>query len=241
MSKLITLRDKYTQNPIYPVTSVDAVITESGESFSSVMQAKFSELELRLKELEAETEAAKSSVSTLTGLSRSEVSQEDLEELKSKVNTNSNNVTALSTEVEILNTIANDLLAEKDLTDIVAEEINKVPTSSAVNNYVQSVSNSILEFLIDNTNVEPDYLPRETGQILVNGEDKKVYIASGKDNKWFIFEASEILQLEEEPQVVFEVISDTLRVNSTGNSVEVSGDTLTFNTIGTVNGDTLVL
>ena len=166
--KIITLRDKITGEPIYPVTSIDAVITDDGIKFRETLEQKLTELENLVDNLENQAIAATNSIETLTGLSQSGISTEKLEELKVQVEENKTELDNITKTVDILSDNS------FKITDVV-DNSNSLPTSMAVKNYVDKVVGNLIG-TTDNQPTELSTIPK----ILVNKNDEEVYVTAGK-------------------------------------------------------------
>ena len=78
MGKIITLKDNITQETAYPITKIEAIITEDGSKFSDVLEQRILEVDLLLKNAILQAQAAEDSIKNLNRLSDTTTTQQTL-------------------------------------------------------------------------------------------------------------------------------------------------------------------
>lgn len=238
-SRIITLKDRITQETTYPITSVKAIVTEDGQKFENVIEQKILEINRALDQAVGQAQVAEQAVTALTGLSNTGTAQTALSKLESDITACKSSIAAIESTLVQLTTLAKNAITTEDLTTQVTDEAGKVPTSTAVRSYITKETVDLLDYIIGTTSIEPNYIPRESGRILVNPTTNEVYISAGGDsNVWYKFSATTI-QLD----------LSTVNSSISGQTLNLSGDlsikdngTIVLNNgNGDVKDDTIIL
>lgn len=237
MGKIITLKDKVTQENTYPVTSIDAVLMEDGQKFSDRLDLFFRETEETLTNTVALAQAAEDSIVRLTNLNNTGNYQEEIEALLSEVRENKQKLISLETEYKDIQDRLSNLLTKDDITNDIKGESDKIPTGMVVRNYVADSILGAINGLINTTGTTPEHVTN-TGQILINEETSEIYISPSYGSFWLKLKATPI-QLD--PDNVFDaniIDGDTLEM--TGN-VGIKNSTVTIPSTEKVEDDTLIV
>lgn len=239
MGKIITLKDNVTQETAYPITKIDAIITENGNKFSEELELKLLEVNQLLQNAVLQAQAAENSIKTLSSLGNSSTIQQTLNNIVEQVETNRINIINLLDKYQTLNSQINNFIDKNNISMEVTGEIGKIPTSMAVRNYVTEKALTILDNLIDTTTIEPNYAPKDGGKILINTETSEVFISPGT-NKWLKLKA-EILELPE-PLLSSEINSEDDNIIELIGDLEIENQNLLdIPNHGKVEDDTLIL
>lgn len=233
MSKIITLKDKITQEPIYPITSISAILNTDGNSIEDIINNKSDELDSDLNEINYRIQAAEDSIQSLGNLGNTETAQEELNRLTEIINSGKNDINSLRGDYSALLESSKDLIKKTDLVTNISGENQKIPTSAAVDNYIKEKSDEVLSYLISTTTVVPNYKPKDSGQILINTDSNMIYFSAGT-NSWFSIEATPIIL--EEGYVEGEIIDDYLDLEG---DIYVDGTELVINSGANVDGSSL--
>ena len=238
MNKIITLKDNITQETIYPITSTKAIITEDGRKFDDVMSQKYNEIEQALEEAIEMAYAAEESISSLTGLKNSSTALNEIDKLKDQVESTRLELVELKNKYRELNLISQKVLTTDDLTGKVTYEAGKIPTTTAVRTIITQAATDVMEYMIDTTSITPNYIPRDSGKILVNPDTNEVFISAGKDsNVWFKFNATTLIL--EESKINSYVDSGALYMSG---DLKIEDRTITLkNNNGEVEDDAIIL
>lgn len=199
MSKIITLKDRITQEPIYPITSTSAVLDENGKTVDTIISEKFNDIDNKSQEVILQAQAAEESITSLTNLSNTGLAQDEINKLKNQIETNKSNISALTNNFSELKNTVNELVKTEDLINNIDESGSsnrQIPTTSAIKSYVQEKSLDLMNYIVDTTTVTPNYIPKLTGQVLVNIETNLIYFSPGGSTVWYSIQA-EPLELPE--------------------------------------------
>lgn len=183
MSKIITIKDKVTQESVYPITSIDAVVLENGQRFSDKVNSFFEETTITLENTITLAQAAEDTIIKLTNLNNTEKYKEEINLLLNNVIDNKQRLVTLEQEYKEIKQKLINLVEKTDLTNDVTNESTKIPTGSAVRNYVTNKTLDIVDSIINTTNTVPEYTTN-IGQILINEDTNEVFIASANSSKW---------------------------------------------------------
>lgn len=234
MGKIITLKDKITQENIYPVTTITAVVMDNGENLLNYLESKIEEDLIELDGVVTRAESAIESINNLTNLP--ELPKDIINNLENIISDSKTRLAELETKYKDLNSLALRLVNKSDLTQEVTGETGKIPTGMAIRNYVSSASLNVLDYLINSTESNPNYVPTNSGQILVNENTNEVFIASGNSNKWLKFNATPLIL--DQPVINRSVNDYTLDMNG---DVSVDDTTVVVPNTQKVEDDTLIL
>ena len=212
MAKIITLKDKVTQENTYPITIPKAVITESGETLEEVLNSFLSDSLNSINVAIQRSVAAEEAITELKNIPS--VSQNIIDSLQAQVDENKENIIKLENDYKKLTKDISQLLKKSDLTTKVNGEVGKIPTGMAVRNYIADTALGVLDYIIDTIKHTPNYLPTRAGQILVNDETNEVFIASPFSSSW--------LKLKATPLVLD---SEVVDANVNGDIIEITGNT----------------
>lgn len=237
-SKIITLRDRITQKSTYPITSVRAVITDEGRKLVDIVEEKINQVNILLAQAISKATAAEESVAQLGELNTSNVSDK-INQLADTIEEIRLDMISLKNNYKELESIATKTINADNLTRTITGEASKIPTTSAVRNYIAEQAKNILDNLIDTTYETPNYTPGENGKILVNPETGEVFISSGgNSNVWYKFNSTKLV-LEDSEGIESEIINGTLYLNG---DVKVESQTITLtNKEGDVVDDSIIL
>ena len=236
MSKIITLKDRITQESMYPITTTSAVLDGNGKSIETILTEKSEELELKAVDAMLQARAAMDSITSLSNLSNTSEAQEELDKIKTQVETNKSGINTLKSNYTTLKELTNNVVKTEDLVNTIESGSSQIPTTAAVESYVSKKSADLMSYVIDTTTVTPNYIPRKSGQVLVNTENNLIYFSPGGSTVWFALEATPI----ELPEAVLEgyINGDNLELIG---DVFVEQDTLVIGGGGEIENDTLVI
>lgn len=237
MNNIITLKDKISQNPIYPITKINAVITENGEKFIDYLDQKLQEANQLIQNAVSQAQAAEEAIVSLNKLNNNTTAVQVLSELEEQIENNKLAIATLLNKYNNLQEQLSRIIDRDNITTKVTGEIGKIPTSMAVRNYVASEAGEILNRLINTTTIEPNYVPENGGQILVNTETCEIFISPGIDNRWFKLDA-ELLEL---PESIINTVVENDITDIVSNDTEVTREELNIPNQGKVEDDTLIL
>lgn len=239
MSRIITIKDKITQETRYPVTTVKAIITEDGQRFEDVVNQKVIEINQTVQEAIVQAEAAEQAIATLSGLGNTSTAQKTLESLKNDISGTKNKIAELENILKDLKENILQSVTKDDLENIVTGEASRIPSSVAVRNFIVKKTTDIMEDIIETTSIEPNYIPKDNGKILVNTDTNEIFIAGGNNsNVWLKFNATPIVL--EESVVESEIKEDTVMLSG-DTQVNEEGTIVLNNNNGNVIDDTLIL
>lgn len=237
MAKIITIKDNITQETAYPITRIDAIITEEGSKLSEDLELKLSEINQLLLDAVYQARAAEDSIKTLTNFSNSTTIQQTLSDIIDQVENNKISILNLLNNYKTLISQINNFVNKNNVSTEVTGEIGKIPTSMAVRNYVTDRALTILDKLIDSTTIEPNYVPEEGSKILINTENNEIYISPGNASKWFKLKA-EVLNL---PEALLNTNTKEDIVEFIGDLEIDNQDAINIPNHGKVEDDTLIL
>lgn len=236
MSKIITLRDRITQESMYPITTTSAVLDENGKSIETILVEKSEELDTKVIDAVSKAKAAEDSITSLNNLNNTSNAQEELGKLKDQIESNKTEINSLKNDYATLKDITNNVIKTNDLVNTINSGSSQIPTTEAVESYVGEKSSELMSYIIDTTTVIPNYIPRKSGQILINTENNFIYFSPGNSTVWFALEATPL-----------ELPESILDGNIDGDNLELEGDvyvdsnTLVINGGGSVSSDTLII
>ena len=234
MGKIVTLKDKITQENTYPITSIEAIITEDGKFFKDELVQFMEKTNETVENMIALAQAAEESITKLTNLNNANNYQEIIDNLLIEVNENKQKLISLESDYKNIKNNLRNLLTKSDITNNIKGDINKIPTGLAVRDYVADTTLSIIENLINTTTTTPTH-STNTGQILVNEETNEVFISAAYSGEWLKFNATPI-QLD--PQEIDAVVEDETLIIM-GNT-EVDNKTVLIPNTEKVDEDTLI-
>ena len=239
MGKIITLKDKITRKSIYPITVLDAITSSDGSTITKLLDDKFNELSQVTDNAITQAKAASEMISSLKNLTSEDSNKiaEEINNLNAKISDSIILLNSVIENYEYLEEKANNILKSSDLISTVTKESTKVPTTSAVSNYVEEKRDELLNYLIDTTSVIPNYIPKTSGQILINTEDNIIYLSPTGSNTWYGVNATP-LRLEE-GNIAGGVVGTTLDIK--GDVVIENNTTLVINNEVEIEGTTLVI
>ena len=200
MSKIITLKDRITQESIYPITTTSAVLDRNGKSIEILLTEKSEELDIKAAEAISRAKAAEDSITSLNNLNNTALAQEELNKIKTQVETNKSDITELKGKYDELRNITNNIVKTDELVNNIETESSQVPTTVAVKTYVEEKSSELLSYLISTTTTDPNYAPNTSGQVLINTVNNTIYFSPGGSTFWFALEATPL----ELPSVLLE-------------------------------------
>lgn len=236
MSKIITLRDRITQESMYPITTTSAVLDENGKSIETILVEKSEELDTKVIDAVSKAKAAEDSITSLNNLNNTSNAQEELGKLKDQIESNKTEINSLKNDYATLKDITNNVIKTNDLVNTINSGSSQIPTTEAVESYVGEKSSELMSYIIDTTTVIPNYIPRKSGQILINTENNFIYFSPGNSTVWFALEATPL-----------ELPESILDGNIDGDNLELEGDvyvdnsTLVINGGGSISSDTLII
>lgn len=236
MSKIITLRDRITQESMYPITTTSAVLDENGKSIETILVEKSEELDTKVIDAVSKAKAAEDSITSLNNLNNTSNAQEELGKLKDQIESNKTEINSLKNDYATLKDITNNVIKTDDLVNTINSGSSQIPTTEAVESYVGEKSSELMSYIIDTTTVIPNYIPRKSGQILINTENNFIYFSPGNSTVWFALEATPL-----------ELPESILDGNIDGDNLELEGDvyvdnsTLVINGGGSISSDTLII
>ena len=235
MSKIITLKDRITQEAMYPITTTSAVLDGNGKSIENILTEKSEELDIKVTDAVSKAKAAEDSIASLGNLNTSEA-LEELGKIKNQVETNKSNINTLRSDYIALKNITNNVIKTDNLVNTIESGNSQIPTTAAVESYVSKKSSDLMSYIIDTTTVTPNYIPRKSGQVLVDISNNFIYFSPGGTTVWFALEATPL-----------ELPDSVLDGNIDGDNLELEGDvyvdssTLVINGGGSVSSDTLII
>lgn len=236
MSKIITLRDRITQESMYPITTTSAVLDENGKSIETILVEKSEELDTKVIDAVSKAKAAEDSITSLNNLNNTSNAQEELGKLKDQIESSKTEINSLKNDYATLKDITNNVIKTDDLVNTINSGSSQIPTTEAVESYVSEKSSELMSYIIDTTTVIPNYIPRKSGQILINTENNFIYFSPGNSTVWFALEATPL-----------ELPESILDGNIDGDNLELEGDvyvdnsTLVINGGGSISSDTLII
>lgn len=236
MSKIITLRDRITQESMYPITTTSAVLDENGKSIETILVEKSEELDTKVIDAVSKAKAAEDSITSLNNLNNTSNAQEELDNLKDQIESSKAEINSLKNDYSTLKDITNNVIKTDDLVNTINSGSSQIPTTEAVESYVSEKSSELMSYIIDTTTVIPNYIPRKSGQILINTENNFIYFSPGNSTVWFALEATPL-----------ELPESILDGNIDGDNLELEGDvyvdnsTLVINGGGSISSDTLII
>lgn len=234
MSKIITLRDRITQESMYPITTTSAVLDENGKSIETILVEKTEELDTKVIDAVSRAKAAEDSVTSLNNLNNTSNAQEELSKLKDQIESNKTEINSLKNDYATLKDITNSVIKTDDLVNTISSGSSQIPTTEAVESYIGEKSSELMNYIIDTTTVIPNYIPKKSGQILINTENNFIYFSPGNSTVWFALEATPL-----------ELPDSILDGNVDGDNLELEGDvyvdngTLVINSGGSVDSGIL--
>ena len=234
MGKIVTLKDKITQENTYPITSIEAISTEDGKFFKDELVQFMEKTNETVENMIALAQAAEESITKLTNLNNANNYQEIIDNLLIEVNENKQKLISLESDYKNIKNNIRNLLTKSDITNNIKGDINKIPTGLAVRDYVADTTLSIIENLINTTTTTPTH-STNTGQILVNEETNEVFISAAYSGEWLKFNATPI-QLD--PQDIDAIVEDETLIIM-GNT-EVDNKTVLIPNTEKVDEDTLI-
>lgn len=237
MAKIITIKDNITQETAYPITRIDAIITEGGSKFSEELEMKLSEVNQLLLDAVYQAQAAEDSIKTLTSFGNSTAIQQTIRDIINQVEINKTSIISLLDNYKTLTSQINNFVNKNNISTEVTGEVGKIPTSMAVRNYVTDRAQTILNKLIDSTTIEPNYVPEEGSKILINTENNDIYISPGNADKWFKLKA-EVLEL---PEALLSTNTKEDIIEFFGDLEIDNQDAINIPNHGKVEDDTLIL
>ena len=237
MAKIITIKDNITQETAYPITRIDAIITEGGSKFSEELEMKLSEVNQLLLDAVYQAQAAEDSIKTLTNFGNSTAIQQTISDIINQVEINKTSIISLLDNYKTLTSQINNFVNKNNISTEVTGEVGKIPTSMAVRNYVTDRAQTILDKLIDSTTIEPNYIPEEGSKILINTENNDIYISPGNADKWFKLKA-EVLEL---PEALLSTNTKEDIIEFFGDLEIDNQDAINIPNHGKVEDDTLIL
>lgn len=237
MAKIITIKDNITQETAYPITRIDAIITEGGSKFSEELEMKLSEVNQLLLDAVYQAQAAEDSIKTLTNFGNSTAIQQTISDIINQVEINKTSIISLLDNYKTLTSQINNFVNKNNISTEVTGEVGKIPTSMAVRNYVTDRAQTILDKLIDSTTIEPNYIPEEGSKILINTENNDIYISPGNESKWFKLKA-EVLEL---PEALLSTNTKEDIIEFFGDLEIDNQDAINIPNHGKVEDDTLIL
>ena len=239
MGNIITIKDNVTQDPLYPITKIEAIVDDEGNCFKESLENKILEISLLLEEAVSKANTAANSIITLGKLTNTELTIEELKKITEQVESSKIDILNLTNKYnELFKQLQNTITNENVVSEVIGEA-GKIPNSVAVRNYVIDQIEGVLDNLIDTTTIEPNYIPKDGGKILINTKTNEVFISPGT-NKWLKLKA-EILELPE-PFLNSEVNSeDNNMVELIGNVKVENQNLLDIPNHGKVEDDTLIL
>ena len=234
MGKIVTIKDNITQESIYPVTHIDAVVTEEG-NFKTILENKLEEINISLQNAVLLATAAEETVKTLESFGSIDIPTSVLSGIITQIETNTKSILQLSQGYEVLISQLNNTIAKSNVVSNVTSDHDKIPTSLAVRNYVINKTSDIMDNLINTTTIDPNYKPQLGGQILINEEEGSVFISNG-DN-WLKLKANKLIL----PEPSIETSVDNNVIDLFGD-IELGENTeINLQNKENVNDDTLIL
>lgn len=234
MGKIVTLKDNITQESIYPVTHIDAVVTDEG-SFKTILENKLEEINISLQNAILLATAAEETVKTLESFGSFDIPTSVLSGIITQIETNTRSILQLSQGYEVLISQLNNTIAKNNIVSNVTSDIDKIPTSLAVRNYVIDKTSDIMDNLINTTTIDPNYKPQLGGQILINEEEGSVFISNG-DN-WLKLKANKLILPE--PSIETSVNNNVIDLFG---DIELGENTeINLQNKENINDDTLIL
>ena len=239
MGKIITLKDKITRKSIYPITVLDAITSSDGSTITKLLDDKFNELSQVTDNAITQAKAASEMISSLKNLTSENTDKitEEINNLSVKISDSIELLNSIIENYEYLEEKANNILKTSDLISTVTKESAKVPTTNAVKNYVEEKRNELLNYLIDTTSVLPNYIPKTSGQILINTENNVVYLSPTGSNTWYGVSATPLYL--EVGYIAGDVAGTTLDI--TGDVAVENNTTLVINNEVEIEGTALVI
>lgn len=234
MSKIITLKDRITQESIYPITTTSAVLDRNGKSIEILLTEKSEELDIKAAEAISRAKAAEDSITSLNNLNNTALAQEELNKIKTQVETNKSDITELKGKYDELRNITNNIVKTDELVNNIETESSQVPTTVAVKTYVEEKSSELLSYLISTTTTDPNYAPNTSGQVLINTVNNTIYFSPGGSTFWFALEATPL----ELPSVLLEGFINGENLELVGD-IYVEQDNVIIENGGDIKDDTL--
>lgn len=208
MSKIIELRDKITEEPIYPVTSFNLVTDFKGSNIYGIFENS------------SNTFTRDSVTYSLNKVSKSNQS------IKSLVGINTDDSTKDLSECILENEIVTKRIETLDDTVEIIEEnyISKeeeLYTLNTMKNLVDNVLNNSVAYIQSGT---PLYAPviKE-----IRTDDNNVYF--GINGLWYTVEVDSIIQL-----LNFNIQGQTLKIFGADNAASINNDSLKLNNPGSI-------
>lgn len=237
MSKIITLKDRITQESMYPITTTSAVLDGNGKSIEIILTEKSEELDIKATEAVYRAKAAEDSITSLNNLNNTSAAQEELNNIKTQIETNKSDITTLKSSYSELKSVADKVVKTDELTNNIESGNSQIPTTTAVKTYIEEKSSDLMSYLINTTTTAPNYIPNVSGQILVNTINNTIYFSPGGSTLWFALEATPM----ELPNVILEgYIIGEENLELVGD-VYIEQDNIIIDNGGDVQNDTLII
>ena len=195
MRKIVTLKDKITQEDIYPIVPDKAVIDKNGSSILGVLDSEAREVFDKMMVSEIKIDSSLNSISGLEGLSLSDNKIKDLADLVVQVERNKEKIELLNEVLVKIGDLLDTGISKSELGIYENPElIEKVDTEIIKKTYIKFGT--------------PEYKPK--GKELRIGDDGKLYI--GLNGLWYVIESSGIAGKKNwvEEYLTFEAIEDTV-------------------------------
>ena len=194
MRKIVTLKDKITQEDIYPIVPDKAVIDKNGSSILGVLDSEAREVFDKMMVSETKIDSSLNSISGLEGLSLSDDKIKDLADLVVQVERNKEKIELLNEVLVKIGDLLDTGISKSELGIYENPElIEKVDTEIIKKTYIKFGT--------------PEYKPK--GKELRIGNDSKLYI--GLDGLWYVVESSGIAGKKNwiEEYLTFEAVEDS--------------------------------